>query len=117
MQQLALAGGGDTGGAAGGNSDAGSLAGAGLPNAGLAAEGGNESVAISGAQGRAEQNMFDPGEMQDRLSDLREQMGRQGGGSGTISLGGATANVQIIGGAEAEEVLEVVAGLAEAAGP
>ncbi|HSB74893.1 MAG TPA: TonB-dependent receptor, partial [Terriglobales bacterium] len=99
MQQLALSGGGgDIGGAASGGSDAASLAGAGLPNAGLAAEGGNESVAISGAQGRAEQNMFDSGEMQDRLSDLREQLGRQGGGSGTISLGGATANIQIMGG-------------------
>ena len=99
MQQLALSGGGDPGGlAAGGNMDAASLAGAGLPNAGLAADGGNESVAISGAQGRAEQNMFDPGEMQDRIADLREQLGRQGGGSGSISLGGANANVQIFGG-------------------
>ncbi|MGZ4875075.1 MAG: TonB-dependent receptor domain-containing protein [Candidatus Angelobacter sp.] len=100
MQQLALSGsGGDIGGAAGGgSSDAASLAGAGLPNAGLAADGGNESVAISGAQGRAEQNMFDPGEMQDRIADLREQLGRQGGGSGTISLGGATANIQMMGG-------------------
>jgi hypothetical protein len=42
--------------------------------------------------------MFDPGEMQDRIADLRDQLGRQGGGSGTISLGGATANVQMIGG-------------------
>lgn len=102
MQQLALAGGGgDIGGpgAGGGNSDAASLAGAGLPNAGLAAEGGNESVAISGAQGRAEQNMFDPGEMQDRMADMRDQLSRQGGGSGTISLGGATANIQMMGGA------------------
>jgi hypothetical protein len=97
MQQLALSGGGEMGAAGAGN-DAASLSGAGLPNAGLAAEGGNESVAISGAQGRAEQNMFDPGEMQDRLADLREQLGRQGGGSGTISLGGATANIQMIGG-------------------
>src|SRR5579859_23180 len=97
MQQLALSGGGDPGGmAAGGNPDAASLAG--LPNAGLAADGGNESVAISGAQGRAEQNMFDPGEMQDRMADLRDQLSRQGGGSGTISLGGATANIQMMGG-------------------
>ncbi|HVG90140.1 MAG TPA: carboxypeptidase regulatory-like domain-containing protein, partial [Alphaproteobacteria bacterium] len=99
MQQLALSGGGDPGGmTAGGSPDAASLAGAGLPNAGLAADGGNESVAISGAQGRAEQNMFDPGEMQDRLADLRDQLGRQGGGSGSISLGGATANIQMMGG-------------------
>ncbi|HZI56118.1 MAG TPA: TonB-dependent receptor, partial [Verrucomicrobiae bacterium] len=81
-----------------GGSDPAALAGAGLPNAGLAAEGGNESVAISGAQGRTDQNMFDPGEMQDRIADLRDQLGRQGGGSGTISLGGATANIQMIGG-------------------
>ncbi|MGC2695186.1 MAG: TonB-dependent receptor [Candidatus Angelobacter sp.] len=100
MQQLALSGGGGDsgGGPAGAGVDTASLAGAGLPNAGLAAEGGNESVAISGAQGRSEQNMFDPGEMQDRLSDLRDQLSRQGGGSGAISLGGATANIQMIGG-------------------
>ncbi|HET9165455.1 MAG TPA: carboxypeptidase regulatory-like domain-containing protein, partial [Candidatus Angelobacter sp.] len=40
MQQLALSGGGDSGGPTGG-SDPAALAGAGLPNAGLAAEGGN----------------------------------------------------------------------------
>jgi outer membrane receptor protein involved in Fe transport len=98
MQQLALSGAGDMGGAAaGGANDAAALANAGLPNAGLAAEG-NESVAIAGAQGRAEQNMFDPGEMQDRMADLREQLSRQGGGSGTISLSGGTANFQMFGG-------------------
>jgi outer membrane receptor protein involved in Fe transport len=98
MQQLALSGNGEPGAMAGQGNDAASLASAGLPNAGLAAEGGNESVAIAGAQGRAEQNMFDPGEMQDRMADLREQLSRQGGGSGTISLGGATANLQMMGG-------------------
>jgi hypothetical protein len=99
MQQLALSGGGsDLGGGASAGTDAASLAGAGLPNAGLAADGGNESVAVSGAQGRAEQNMFDPGEMQDRIADLREQLGRPGGGSGTISMNGGTANIQIVGG-------------------
>ncbi|HZD92740.1 MAG TPA: carboxypeptidase-like regulatory domain-containing protein, partial [Candidatus Sulfotelmatobacter sp.] len=100
MQQLALSGGGgDPGGVPpSASSDAASISSAGLPNAGLAADASNESVAISGAQGRAEQNMFDPGEMQDRLSDLRDQMSRQGGGSGSISLGGATANIQMMGG-------------------
>jgi trimeric autotransporter adhesin len=100
MQQLALSGGrGDAGGAAGGGgSDAASLAGAGLPNVGLATDGGNESVAITGAQGRAEQNLFDPGEMQDRMNDLREQSGRQGGGSGAISLGGGNSSFQMGGG-------------------
>ena len=100
MQQLALSGGGaDNGGApAGASLDPASLSGSGLPNAGLAAEGGNESVAISGAQGRAEQNMFDPGEMQDRIADLREQLSRQGGGSGSISMNGGTANIQLMGG-------------------
>ena len=100
MQQLALSGGGadNGGGSAGASLDPASLSGAGLPNAGLAAEGGNESVAISGAQGRAEQNMFDPGEMQDRMADLREQLSRQGGGSGSISLNGGTANIQMMGG-------------------
>ncbi len=99
MQQLSLSSGGnDFGGASPGSNDAASLSNAGLPNAGLAADGGYESVAVSGAQGRAEQNMFDPGEMQDRIADLRDQLSRQGGGSGTISMGGATANVQMMGG-------------------
>jgi hypothetical protein len=88
IQQLALSSSGaDIGGASAGT-DPTSLAGAGLPNAGLAADAGNESVAISGAQGRAEQNMFDPGEMQDRMADQRDQMNRQGGSGGPISLGG-----------------------------
>ena len=96
MQQLALSGGGaDSGGASAGAGDASSLVGAGLPNAGLAADGGNESVAITGAQGRAEQNLFDPGEMQDRMNDLREQSGRQGGG---ISPGGGNGVFQMGGG-------------------
>jgi trimeric autotransporter adhesin len=78
--------------------DSASLAASGLPNAGLAVDGA-DSVAVSGAMGRAEQNMFDPGEMQDRIADLREQLQQQGGGNGTISLnGGGTARVQILGG-------------------
>ena len=91
VQQLALSSSGaDMGGGGAGNMDAASLAGAGLPNAGLGADSGNESVAISGAQGRAEQNIFDPGEMQDRMNDLRDQSARQaGGGNGLISMGGA----------------------------
>ncbi|HEY2392277.1 MAG TPA: TonB-dependent receptor, partial [Candidatus Angelobacter sp.] len=49
----------------------------------------NESVAISGAQGRAEQNMFDPGEMQDRMADFQAgRSGAGGAGGGPISLGG-----------------------------
>ncbi len=90
MQQLSLSGGGADLGAEGngGGTDTASLASSGLPNAGLAADGGYESVAVSGAQGRAEQNMFDPGEMQDRMNDLRDQMSRQGGGNGPISFGG-----------------------------
>ncbi|HLK54637.1 MAG TPA: carboxypeptidase regulatory-like domain-containing protein, partial [Candidatus Angelobacter sp.] len=88
VQQLALSSSGADigGGGAAGGTDAASLAGAGLPNAALGADGGNESVAISGAQGRAEQNIFDPGEMQDRMADLRDQA-RQGGG-GILSMGG-----------------------------
>ncbi|HET9365179.1 MAG TPA: carboxypeptidase regulatory-like domain-containing protein, partial [Candidatus Angelobacter sp.] len=90
MQQLALsgAGGGDAANAGGGNTDAASLSSAGLPNAGLAVEGGNESVAISGAQGRAEENMFDPGEMQDRMADMRQQLAFQGGGAGNFQIMG-----------------------------
>ena len=88
VQQLALSSSGaDIGGGAAAGTDAASLAGAGLPNAGLGADGGNESVAISGAQGRAEQNMFDPGEMQDRMADLAGQA-RQGGGGGIFAMGG-----------------------------
>src|SRR5262245_24744613 len=99
MQQLSLSSNsGDSGGPSMGGSDPASIAGAGLPNAGLAAEG-NESVAVSGNMGRSEQNLFDPGEMQDRLTDLREQLAQQGGGTGTISLGGGgTANIQVFGG-------------------
>ena len=92
MQQLALSSGAGEGADNTGtpvSNDVTSLASSGLPNAGLAMEGGNESVAVSGAMGRAEQNTFDPGEMQDRIADLREQL-QQGGG--------ATANVQILGG-------------------
>ena len=98
MQQLALSGNGGDGAAGGPSNDPASLAGAGLPNAGLAADGGNESVAVSGAMGRAEQNLFDPGEMQDRISDVREQLQLQGGGSGTVTVNGGTANIQILGG-------------------
>jgi hypothetical protein len=99
MQQLALsAGAGSLGGAMPVGNDATSLAAAGLPNAGLAADGGGESVTVSGAMGRAEQNPFDPGEMQDRINDLRDQLQLQGGGSGTVSINGATANIQILGG-------------------
>lgn len=101
MQQLQLNGGGDQGGASagGGGADVSSLASAGLPNAGLAAEGSNESVAVSGAIGRNEQQTFDPGEMQDRLADLRDQLSRQGGGNATVDLGGGrTGNIQMIGG-------------------
>src|SRR5262249_30178498 len=98
MQQLSLTAGGETERLSGTANDATSLAGAGLPNTGLAAEGNTESVAVSGNMGRAEQNPFDPGEMQDRIADLREELARQGGGTGTINLNGATANIQILGG-------------------
>ena len=90
MQQLALASGGGEveGSGMAATTDTASLTSAGLPNAGLAAEGA-ESVAVSGAMGRSEQNPFDPGEMQDRMAELRDQM--QLGGNGTIMLnnGGA----------------------------
>jgi trimeric autotransporter adhesin len=89
MQQLALAAGaGDAENAGRASSmDAASLSGAGLPNAGLAAES-NESVAVSGAMGRTEQNAFEPGEMQDKMAELRDQMQQQGG-NGPIMLSGA----------------------------
>ena len=97
MQQLSVSS-GDMGGAVAPANDSMPPAGAGLPNAGLGADGSNESVAISGAQGRTEQNLFDPGEMQDRIADLRDQLQQQGGGSGTINMGGVTANIQMLGG-------------------
>ncbi|HEY6274431.1 MAG TPA: TonB-dependent receptor [Terriglobales bacterium] len=91
MQPLPLAAGGgeaeNSGMAA--TIDSAALAGAGLPNAGLALES-NESVAVGGTMGRTDQNPFDPGEMQDRLSDLRTQMQQQGG-NGPIMLNGGGA--------------------------
>lgn len=93
VQQLALSSSGNDLGAGSGNVDTASLASSGLPNAGLAADGGNESVTIAGTQGRAEQNMFDPGEMQDRINDMRNQAGQGGAG-----FGGGPGNFQILGG-------------------
>lgn len=89
LQQLSLSG-GDLMGSSGANLDISSLASSGLPNAGLAAEGSTESVAVSGAMGRNEMPMFDPGEMQDRIADMRDQMARQGGAGGgqILSFGG-----------------------------
>src|SRR5262249_61579008 len=88
LQQLSVYG-GDMGGGGSGNVDVASLASSGLPNAGLAAEGSNESVAVSGAMGRNEMPTFDPGEMQDRIAEMRDQMRGQGGGNVQImSLGG-----------------------------
>ena len=93
LQQLALAAGADLGGAgaAGGGADPTSLTGAGLPNAGLAAEGGTESVAVSGTMGRSDQPTFDPGEIQDRIAEMRQNGGNlafQGGGLGGFGGGG-----------------------------
>jgi hypothetical protein len=93
MTQLTVtANGGEGGEGAGmpGLNDTASLAGAGLPNAGLAAEGGNESVAVSGNMGRSEEPMFDPGEMQDRMAEMQ----RQGGNP----LNGGPGNIQGLGG-------------------
>ena len=107
MQQLQLSGEGagsqggpgsaGNGSAGFGSMDSAALGAAGLPNAGLAADGGNESVSIGGGMGRAEENLFDPGEMQDRMADVREQLQQQGG-NGTVTLNGATGNAQFFGG-------------------
>lgn len=83
LQQLSLSA-GEFSGANSSGGDTASLASAGLPNAGLAAEGNTESVAVSGAMGRSEQPTFDPGEMQDRIADMRDQMARQGGGGNMV---------------------------------
>src|SRR5258708_12297608 len=95
MHQLSVSS-GDMGGAVAPANDSMPPAGAGLPNAGLAADGSNESVAISGAQGRTEQNLFDPGEMQDRIAHLRDQLQQQGVGSGPVNMGRPTANIQLL---------------------
>ncbi|HYL93249.1 MAG TPA: carboxypeptidase-like regulatory domain-containing protein, partial [Alphaproteobacteria bacterium] len=97
VQRLSLTG-GDLGGVTPASSAGGDPSAMGLPNAGLAADGNNESVAVSGAMGRNDQPTFDPGEMQDRIAELRDQLMRQGGGSGSISLNGGTANINIVGG-------------------
>ncbi len=95
VQRLSLAAGDGAGtgtpGAA--SADPSSLAGSGLPNAGLAAEGNTESVTVSGAMGRSEQPTFDPGEIQDRIAEMRDQSGRGGnfqggGGPMVIMMGG-----------------------------
>ena len=106
LQQLSLSG-NDLGGSASSNVDVTSLSGAGLPNAGLAAEGNTESVAVSGAMGRNEMPTFDPGEMQDRMAEMRDQMARQGGagnaqimnfGGGGEGFGGGGPMVFMMGG-------------------
>ncbi len=81
MQRLVLAAGDGSATQGPSTQDPASLAGAGLPNAGLAAEGNTESVAVSGAMGRSEQPTFDPGELQDRIAEMRDQGGRGGGGN------------------------------------
>ncbi len=81
MQRLVLAAGDGSTTQGPSTQDPASLAGTGLPNAGLAAEGNTESVAVSGAMGRTEQPTFDPGELQDRIAEMRDQAGRGGGGN------------------------------------
>jgi hypothetical protein len=91
MQQLALTGsaGEGTGPSTPSMNDAASLSSAGLPNAGLAAEGGNESVTVSGNMARNEEPMFDPGEMQDRMAEMQRQGGNiLNGGPGIFTVGG-----------------------------
>lgn len=107
VQQLSLSG-GDLGGGTGSlNIDTTALASAGLPNAGLAAEGGTESVAVSGNMGRNEMPTFDPGEMQDRIAEMRDQMARQGNiggqvmnfiGGGPEGFGGGGPMIFMMGG-------------------
>ncbi len=119
LQQLALSAGGMAGMTGSGGGDMSSAASAGLPNAGLAAEGTNESVAVSGAMGRNEQPIFDPGEMQDRIADMREQMARQGGGQTTFQtfnggggFGGGGPMIFIMGGGPADLAAGAGAGAA-----
>jgi hypothetical protein len=91
MQQLALSGaaGEGAGSATPSLNDAASLAGAGLPNAGLAAEGGNESVTVSGNMARNDEPLFDPGEMQGRMEEMQRQGGMAlNGGPGVFMMGG-----------------------------
>lgn len=95
IQRLALAAGDGNGAQGTSTQDTSSLASAGLPNAGLAAEGNTESVAVSGAMGRSEQPTFDPGEIQDRIAEMRDQAGR---GGGNFQFGGGGPMVVMMGG-------------------
>jgi hypothetical protein len=117
IQQLVLsgpAGDGGTGSSPPSINDAASLAGSGLPNAALAADGGNESVTVSGNTARSEEPIFDPGEIQDRLAEAQRQggsvlnggpgvfiLGAGGGGGGNLGgggFGGGGPFVAILGG-------------------
>ena len=104
LQQLPLAG-ADLAGAMPSAADSVPSSNANLPNAGLAADGSSQSVAISGAMGRNDMPTLDPGEMQDRIADLRDQMSRGGGASGSplsllggggVSPGGLTASPMML---------------------
>ena len=86
LQQLSLSG-NDAEGGLPVNTDAASLASAGLPNAGLAA-GNTESVAVTGNMGRNDMPSFDPGEIEDRIAQMRDQIAREGGGGGVMSFVG-----------------------------
>jgi hypothetical protein len=102
MQRLSLAAGDGAGTSGAASADSSAITSAGLPNAGLAAEGNTESVAVSGAMGRTEQPTFDPGEMQDRIAEMRDQGARQGGsfnlGGGSFNLGGGSLGGGPLGG-------------------
>ncbi len=92
MQRLSLSGGDAAGAEPSGGADAPSIANSGLPNAGLA-EGSTESIAVSGAMGRNDLPTIDPGEMQDRINELRDSgrggnFGGFGGGQGGFGGGG-----------------------------
>lgn len=100
MQQLALSGfAGEGGSTTPSLNDSAGLAGAGLPNAGLAAEGGNESVTVSGTMARTDEPTFDPGEMQDRIAEMQRQGGAAlGGGPGLFTMGGGPGGMGGFGG-------------------
>jgi hypothetical protein len=99
MQQLALSSGADGAGPAMPSlNDPSSLANAGLPNAGLAAEGGNESVTVSGNNARSEEPMFDPGEMQGRMEEMQRQGGNVlNGGPGVFMIAGGPGGMGNVG--------------------
>ncbi|HEX2328647.1 MAG TPA: TonB-dependent receptor [Candidatus Angelobacter sp.] len=89
-----------------------------LPNAGLAVDGSDQSVAISGAMGRNDMPALDPSELQDKIAELRDQASRGGGALGdpqTVSLLGGGSGAS--GGLASSPMMMMMAGSLLGGGP